>query len=59
MVWLEHGPDAKGVVASKNTTTIECQNVLFRPENEFQYLVGLRMENIIAIAMPDAVFGGS
>jgi mannose-1-phosphate guanylyltransferase / mannose-6-phosphate isomerase len=54
-VWLEQGPDAKGVVTSENTTAIECQNVLFRSENESQHLVGLGLENIIAIAMPDAV----
>ena len=54
-VWLEQGPDTEGVVTSKNTTAIECQNVLLRSENESQHLVGLGLENIIAIAMPDAV----
>ena len=54
-VWLEQGPDAEGVVTSENTTAIECQNVLLRSENESQHLVGLGLENIIAIAMPDAV----
>ena len=54
-VWLEQGPDAEGVVTSENSTAIECQNVLLRSENESQHLVGLGLENIIAIAMPDAV----
>ena len=54
-VWLEQGPDAEGVVTSKNATAIECQNVLLRSESESQHLVGLGLENIIAIAMPDAV----
>jgi len=54
-VWLEQGPDAEGVVISENTTAIECQNVLLRSEVESQHLVGLGLENIIAIAMPDAV----
>jgi mannose-1-phosphate guanylyltransferase / mannose-6-phosphate isomerase len=54
-VWLEQGPDAEGVVTSENATAIECQNVLLRSENETQHLVGLGLENIIAIAMPDAV----
>ena len=54
-VWLEQGPDAEGVVSSVNTTAIECQNVLLRSENVSQHLVGLGLENIIAIAMPDAV----
>ena len=54
-VWLEQGPDTKGVVTSKNAMAIECQNVLLRSENESQQLVGLGLENIIAIAMTDAV----
>jgi mannose-1-phosphate guanylyltransferase/mannose-6-phosphate isomerase len=54
-VWLEQGPDAEGVVTSENATAIEYQNVLLRSENESQNLVGLGLEDIIAIAMPDAV----
>ena len=54
-VWLEQGPNADGVVTNENVTAIECQNVLLRSENESQHLVGLGLENIIAIAMPDAV----
>jgi mannose-1-phosphate guanylyltransferase/mannose-6-phosphate isomerase len=54
-VWLEQGPDAEGVVTSENATAIECRNVLLRSENESQHLVGLGLEDIIAIAMPDAV----
>ena len=54
-VWLEQGPDASGVVCGSNATAIECQNTLLRSENDSQHLVGLGLENIIAIAMPDAV----
>ena len=54
-VWQEQGPDTEGVMASENTTALECKNVLLRSENESQHLVGLGLENIIAIAMPDAV----
>jgi mannose-1-phosphate guanylyltransferase/mannose-1-phosphate guanylyltransferase/mannose-6-phosphate isomerase len=54
-VWLQQGPDAEGVVISENATAIECQKVLLRSENESQHLVGLGLENIIAIAMQDAV----
>jgi len=54
-VWLEQGPNSEGVVANENTTAIGCQNVLLRSESESQHLVGLGLENIIAIAMPDAV----
>jgi mannose-1-phosphate guanylyltransferase/mannose-6-phosphate isomerase len=54
-VWLEQEPDAEGVATSENATAIECQNVLLRSENESQHLVGLGLDGIIAIAMPDAV----
>jgi mannose-1-phosphate guanylyltransferase / mannose-6-phosphate isomerase len=54
-VWLEQKPDAKGVVTSINSTAIDCHDVLLRSENNSQHLVGLGLENIIAIAMPDAV----
>lgn len=54
-VWEEQGPDADGVANSENTTAIECKNVLLRSESETQHLVGFGLENIIAIAMPDAV----
>jgi mannose-1-phosphate guanylyltransferase/mannose-6-phosphate isomerase len=54
-VWMEQGPDANGVVNTANTTAIDCQNVLLRSESVSQHLVGLGLENIIAIAMPDAV----
>jgi mannose-1-phosphate guanylyltransferase/mannose-6-phosphate isomerase len=54
-VWLEQEPDVNGVVTSANATAIDCQNVLLRSENKTQHLVGLGLEDIIAIAMPDAV----
>ena len=54
-VWLEQGPDSNGVAISSNATAIDCHNVLLRAENESQHLVGLGLDNIIAVAMPDAV----
>ena len=42
-------------MTSKNATAIECQNVLLRSESVSQHLVGFGLEDIIAIAMPDAV----
>jgi len=54
-VWQEQGPDADGVVNGENTTAIECKNVLLRSESESLHLVGFGLENVIAIAMPDAV----
>ena len=54
-VWQEQGPDAAGVVTSENATAIGCTNTLLRSEHGDQHLVGLGLENIIAVAMHDAV----
>ena len=54
-VWQELMPDANGVVTTENTTAIGCVNTLLRAENSSQHLVGLGLDNIIAVAMPDAV----
>lgn len=48
-------PDANGVAMSGPVTAIDCHNVLLRSESPGQELVGLGIENLIAIAMPDAV----
>ena len=50
-------PNEKGNVLSDNSTAIDCRNVLLRAEDKSQELVGLGIENIIAIAMKDAVLG--
>lgn len=47
--------DADGVATSGNVTAIGCKNALLRSENEDQELVGIGVENLIAISMPDAV----
>ncbi len=54
-VWRESRPDADGIVTSGPTTAIDCKNTLLRSEDEGLELVGLGLENIIAVAMPDAV----
>jgi mannose-1-phosphate guanylyltransferase/mannose-6-phosphate isomerase len=48
-------PSADGVATSGQVTAIDCKNALLRSENEDQELVALGVENLIAIAMPDAV----
>ena len=48
-------PDANGVATSGNVTAIDCQNALLRSEHPDLELVGLGVENIVAIAMNDAV----
>lgn len=54
-VWRETGPDARGVVASREATAIDCDNTFLRSEDERVELVGIGLKDIIAVAMPDAV----
>ena len=54
-VWLESGPNAQGNVCSDNATAIDCTNTLLRSETEGLQLVGIGLDNIVAIAMGDAV----
>ena len=54
-VWRESKQDDDGVALSKNAHAIECKNSLLRSENVNQEIVGLGLEDIVAISMPDAV----
>ena len=54
-VWAESKPDMLGNVTSKSAYAIECSNSLLRSESNNQHLVGIGLDNILAIAMPDAV----
>jgi mannose-1-phosphate guanylyltransferase/mannose-6-phosphate isomerase len=54
-VWREMGPDDSGVAMSGAVHAIECKNTLLRAEGAGQVLIGLGLENMIAVAMPDAV----
>jgi mannose-1-phosphate guanylyltransferase/mannose-6-phosphate isomerase len=54
-VWRETGPDADGVATSDNATAIDCHDTLLRSESENLEVVGIGLENIITVAMPDAV----
>lgn len=54
-VWQESGPDDAGNVASTNATAIDCRNTLLRSEAEGLELVGIGLDDMIAVAMPDAV----
>ena len=54
-VWSETKKNKNGVALSKNAHAIDCKNSLLRSENETQHVVGLGLQNIVAIAMPDAV----
>jgi mannose-1-phosphate guanylyltransferase / mannose-6-phosphate isomerase len=54
-VWREAGPDAFGNVSHGDVTSIDCHGSLLRSEAAGVALVGIGLDNIIAIAMPDAV----
>ncbi|MGR3434228.1 MAG: mannose-1-phosphate guanylyltransferase/mannose-6-phosphate isomerase [Shimia sp.] len=54
-VWREAGPDADGVVAGEAATAIECRDTLLRSEDPRQRIVGIGLEGVVAVAMPDAV----
>ena len=54
-VWSESRPDASGNVTSETAHAIECSNSLLRAESPSQQVVGIGLNDIMAIAMPDAV----
>ncbi|MBS0125759.1 mannose-1-phosphate guanylyltransferase/mannose-6-phosphate isomerase [Thetidibacter halocola] len=54
-VWRESHPDANGVVASGHATAIDCTNTLLRADGEGLEVVGIGLDNIMAVAMNDAV----
>lgn len=54
-VHAEAGPGPDGLATSGEAVAIDCRNTLLRAESPDQVLVGLGLENIVAVAMPDAV----
>ena len=54
-VWRETGPDARGVATSGQATAIDCDNTLLRSEDAGLEVVGIGLDNIITVAMSDAV----
>jgi mannose-1-phosphate guanylyltransferase/mannose-6-phosphate isomerase len=54
-VWRETAGDDVGLVTSGAAIGIDCANTLLRSEAAGTEIVGIGLENIIAIAMPDAV----
>ncbi|OED49211.1 mannose-1-phosphate guanylyltransferase/mannose-6-phosphate isomerase [Rhodobacteraceae bacterium (ex Bugula neritina AB1)] len=47
--------DSAGVATHGPVTAVECNNTLLRSESDAVQLVGLGLDNIVAVAMPDAV----
>ena len=54
-VWLESTQDPLGNAISRSAYSIECSNTLLRSENDSQKIMGIGLDSIMAIAMPDAV----
>ena len=52
-VWRE--TQENGLSLSETATALDCNNTLLRSEVEGQEIVGIGLEDIVAIAMPDAV----
>ena len=54
-VWRENITKLNGIKSSNNTTVINCENSLIRSEDETIEVVGIGLQNIITVAMRDAV----
>ncbi len=52
-------PNADGVATAGEVTAIDCRNVLVRSESPAQEVVAMGLENVITVAMPDAVLVAS
>ena len=54
-VWAESAPDANGVSTHGKAIAIDSKDTLLRSESGSQIIVGIGLNDVIAIAMPDAV----
>ncbi|SMY09224.1 mannose-1-phosphate guanylyltransferase/mannose-6-phosphate isomerase [Flavimaricola marinus] len=54
-VWRESGPDSDGNVCSDHATAIGCADTLLRSETPGQEVVGIGLEDMMVVAMSDAV----
>ena len=54
-VWQESAQDASGNALSANATAIDCAHTLLRSEDPGIELVGIGLNNVVAVAMRDAV----
>ena len=54
-VWLESGPDADGNVVTEQATAIDCSGTLLRSETPGLEVVGVGLEDMVVVAMADAV----
>ena len=54
-VWKHMKPNKHGVSTSSNAYAFDCKNTLLRSESTKQVIVGLDLNEILAISTPDAV----
>ena len=54
-VWRESGPDADGSATHGPATAIDCKNTLLRAVSKEQEVGGIGLEDLMVVAMPDAV----
>ena len=54
-VWTESNPNAHGVATSGEATAIDCVNTLLRSDSDRLEVVGIGLENMVVVAMNDAV----
>ncbi|MFN4143001.1 mannose-1-phosphate guanylyltransferase/mannose-6-phosphate isomerase [Aestuariivirga sp.] len=54
-IWGESPQDGDGVASRGNVTALGCRNSLLRSDDAGIALVGIGLEVIVAVAMPDAV----
>jgi mannose-1-phosphate guanylyltransferase/mannose-6-phosphate isomerase len=54
-VWRAGEPDSTGVVSAGPSTAIDCKDTLLFATKDAQELVGIGLEDVIVVAMPDAV----
>ena len=54
-LWLDGDKDPSGNVTTEAAHAVDCSNSLLRSESETQQLVGIGLDDIMAISMPDAV----
>ncbi|ATX67496.1 mannose-1-phosphate guanylyltransferase/mannose-6-phosphate isomerase [Roseinatronobacter bogoriensis] len=54
-VWQESAPDGQGNVVSDHATALDCSGTLLRSETSRVELVGIGLEDIMAVATGDAV----
>ena len=54
-VWRENGGAGGGAVTQGAVTAIDCEGSLLRSEVEGQHVVGIGLQDLVVVAMPDAV----